>query len=338
MNKVTLPVALLALATCFNTTAMADSAAQQRFRDQGQALDLSGYLQGKNDAQSRSFTFGSAHVHDFTVKDAGIYRFESEAAPGFADSYRIEAMLMDAQGQVIARGEGNGNTGGLKLEQRLEPGDYVLQVQANRFGTRGKPGDSYSVSVAGLDAQGKEVDGAVSDGEGLQFVGSDREGNTNAFVHGGAVATLGAGSAAAVSAAGAVTAMDEGSATEASSVDSKKPQQVQSIATDVKIRARGEVLTFDVAEHSQVAITTSTYPGGDEDTYRLTLEVVDESGRVVANGAGKPGNGNVDIHTQLPQGRYTINASGQKFGSSHSGPNNYELKVTLDQEAVALAR
>lgn len=338
MNKVTLPVALLALATCFNTAAMADSAAQQRFRDQGQALDLSGYLQGKNDAQSRSFTFGSAHAHDFSVKDAGTYRFESEAAPGFADSYRIEAMLMDAQGQVIARGEGNGNTGGLKLEQRLEPGDYVLQVQANRFGTRGKPGDGYSVSVAGLDAQGNEVDGAVSDGEGLQFVGRDREGNANAFVRGGAVATLGAGSAASTSAAGAVTAADEGSATDASSADSKELQQVQSIATDVKIRARGEVLTFEVAEQSQVVITTSTYPGGDEDTYRLTLDVVDESGRVVANGAGKAGNGNVNIHTQLPQGRYTINASGQKFGSSHSGPNNYELKVTLDQDAVAIAR
>ncbi|QRG26800.1 hypothetical protein [Halomonas binhaiensis] len=135
MNKFTVPVALLALgATCFSAVALAedDSAVQQRFREQGKAFDLSKYLQGENDARSRSFTFGSPHAHDFTVKSAGVYRFESKVAPGYADNYRIEAVLMDAQGQVIARDEGNGNSGGLKLEHPLEPGEYTLQVQANR--------------------------------------------------------------------------------------------------------------------------------------------------------------------------------------------------------------
>nr|WP_300306192.1 hypothetical protein [Halomonas sp.] len=397
MNKFTVPVALLALgATCFSAVALAedDSVMQQRFREQGKAFDLSKFLQGENDARSRSFTFGSPHAHDFTVKSAGVYRFESKIAPGYSDNYRIEAVLMDAQGQVISRDEGNGNSGGLKLEQPLEPGDYTLQVQANRFGTRGRAGDGYSIAITGLDAQGNAVKGAVNDGDGIQFVGTDREGNTNAFVRGGAVATLGSGTAAgatagsttasstattgasatsagtAASAAGtsassaagvstgtavaggvaagtaagvAVASSGSNAATEtapqaattdaqaAAPAASAAPEQVQSITTDVKIRARGEFLTFNVAQPSQVAITTSTYPGGDEDTYRLVLEVVDESGQVVAEGAGKAGNGNAEIRTQLAPGRYKIQGYGQKFGSSHSGPNNYELKVVLDQ-------
>lgn len=106
--------------------------------------------------------------------------------------------------------------------------------------------------------------------------------------------------------------------------------EVQVIKTDVKIRARGEVLTFNVAQQGGVHITTSTYPGGDEDTYRLTLEVLDESGSVVAEGAGEGFNGNVDLTTDLAPGRYRIEVAGQKFGSSHSGPSNYELRVELE--------
>lgn len=396
MRKFTVPAALLVLgATCFSSTiVLADegSAVQQRFREQGKGLDLTGFFKSENDARSRSFMFGSPHAHDFTVKSAGVYRFESKVSPGYADNYRIEAMLMDAQGRVIARDEGNGNSGGLKLEQPLEPGDYTLQVQADRFGTRGKAGDGYSIAIVGLDDQGNEVQGGVSDGEGIQFVGTDRDGNSNAFVHGDTVATLGSGTAAGGATAGSTTASSAattgmsagtGASTVATTTSSgtgvssgaavaggvavgtaagvaaassrtdvaaeAAPQapvtsnqaaapaagaasdQVQSITTDVKIRARGEFLTFDVAEPSQVVITTSTYPAGDEETYRLVLEVVDESGQVLAEGAGKAGNGNVEIRTQLAPGRYKIQGFGQKFGGAHSGPNNYELKVVLDQ-------
>ncbi len=101
----------------------------------------------------------------------------------------------------------------------------------------------------------------------------------------------------------------------------------ETIVTDVKIRAKGEVLTFDVAEAGTISIETSTYPAGFEDTYRLTLDVLDESGRVVAEGAGEGFDGDVDMQTVLEPGRYRIRVQGQKFGSAHSGVNNYELKV-----------
>ena len=105
---------------------------------------------------------------------------------------------------------------------------------------------------------------------------------------------------------------------------------MQSVKTDVKIRARGEVLSFNVAEPSSVRITTSTFPPGDEDTYRLTMEVADSSGRIVAEGEGQGFNGNVDLTTQLDPGMYHIRVAGQKFGNAQDGPNNYELKVVLD--------
>ncbi|QRG26801.1 hypothetical protein [Halomonas binhaiensis] len=159
--------------------------------------------------------------------------------------------------------------------------------------------------------------------------------SSGAAVAGGVAAGTAAGVAAASSstdvAAEAAPQAPATSTQAAAPTASTAPDQVQSITTDVKIRARGEFLTFDVAEPSQVVITTSTYPSGDEETYRLVLEVVDESGQVVAEGAGKAGNGNAEIRAQLAPGRYKIQGYGQKFGSSHSGPNNYELKVVLDQ-------
>lgn len=380
MKDTTFPVALLAIGVAvFSSGALADtgSAAQQRFREEGRQLDLTGFFKSDSDARSRTFPFGSPHAHDFTVETAGVYRFESSVTGGYDENYSIEAVLVDEQGNVIARDEGYGLEGGLELEHPLEPGDYELQVKAMRFGSRGRAGDGYSVSVVGLDAQGRPISGSVDDGVGMHFTGTDRDGNQSVFVSSDdAVATLGgsataeaaadssattasgnaassssasgavaagaaAGTAAVVgttSSAGAEAATGGATATAGSApaVESEatgtadSQAEVQVIKTDVKIRARGEVLTFNVAQQGRVHITTSTYPGGDEDTYRLTLEVLDESGSVVAEGAGEGFNGNVDLTTDLAPGRYRIEVAGQKFGSLHSGPSNYELKVELE--------
>ncbi len=180
------------------------------------------------------------------------------------------------------------------------------------------------------------------------FTGSGREGSRSVFVRGeDQVATLGASSgeaAAGAAAAGAnpaaaAAAPAEGGATDAADSATQpapvpaeqapeaSPRSFETIVTDVKIRARGEVLTFEMAERGTVAITTSTYPTGYEDTYRIELEVLDESGGVVAEGAGEGFDGDVDMTTELSPGRYRIRVQGQKFGSVMTGVNNYELKV-----------
>ncbi|MBB3143377.1 hypothetical protein [Halomonas organivorans] len=328
---------LLALGITLASLPAVASEMEERFREEGKSLDLTGFFNAETDAHSRSFLFGSVNAHDFTVTEAGQYRFTSRVNAGYADDYRIAAVLEDAQGNVIARSEALGQNGGLEMRQQLAPGDYVLRVEAQRFGTRGRGGDGYSVHVAGLDEQGRVVDDSVSDGEGFFFTGKNHQGGTSVFVRGeDTVATLGGGAGAAATAdaprasesmASAEPASDEPREPAPVAGEQQGPSGVGTIVTDVKIRARGEVLTFNMAERGSVTITTSTYPTGYEDTYRIELEVLDDSGRVVAEGAGQGFDGDVELTTELAPGRYRIRVQGQQFGSAMSGVNNYELRV-----------
>ena len=344
MNKPILTAGLLSLGLALASSQALASEMLERFRESGKQLDLTGFLQTDNDARSRSFLYGGVQEHDFTVKEAGRYRFESRVPTGESEEYRIEALLLDKQGNVLARSEGLGQNGGLSFEQRLEPGDYVLQVQANKFGTVRRGGNSFSVTVSGVD-----VEEGVSAGDGIAFTGKSREGGRSAFVRRpdvvAAIAAPGASesaeasqpaqadtqSATAEPAAPAADAADSQATTAESDASAASPPEpdkgFERIVTDVKIRARGEVLTFEVLEAGTVAITTSTYPSGQEDTYRLEVEVLDEQGRVVASDAGEGFDGDVDLRTELEPGRYTIRVKGQKFGGSQSGVNNYALEV-----------
>jgi hypothetical protein len=332
-----------------------DSLRQQRFREEGKQLDLTGFLQADTDARSRDFLFNGPQEHDFTVEEAGTYLFESRVPANMSDNYRLAAVLLDDQGQVLARSEALGQNGGLAMRQRLQPGDHVLRVEGELFGSRvEKAGISYQIVVSGLDAQGRRIDDGVSDGGGFFFSGKERQGRRTAFVRGnrGDVPSVSAPSRSTSAATGAAAASrGEGAAGGESGASSaprrdasvqqepqqqprkQPPQGFETIVTDVKIRARGEVLTFDVAEAGTIAITTSTYPPGYENTYRIELEVLDENGRVVAKDAGEGFDGNIDLRTRLSPGRYRIRVQGQKFGSAHSGVNNYELKVVqLDRQ------
>lgn len=336
MNKPIVTAGLLTLGLALASSQALASEMQDRFRESGKQLDLTGFLQADNDARSRSFLYGGVQEHDFTVKEAGSYRFESRVPTGESEEYRIEALLLDKQGNVLARSEGLGQSGGLNFEQRLEPGDYVLQVQANKFGTVRRGGNSFSVSVSGLD-----VEEGVSAGEGIAFTGTGREGGRSAFVRRPDVVAAIAAPAASESAEASQPAQADAPSSAAEPADSKavtaesdttaasapEPDKgFERIVTDVKIRARGEVLSFEVLEAGTVAIATSTFPG-NEGTYRIEAEVVDEQGRVVASDAGEGFDGDVDLRTELEPGRYTIRVNGQKFGSAMSGVNNYELEV-----------
>lgn len=340
MKQPIITVSLLALGLALSSTPALASEREERFREEGKQLDLTGFLQAENDARSRSFLYGSPHEHDFTVNEAGEYLFESEVSGGESEDYRVAAALLDDQGQVIARGEALGQNGGLAMRQRLAPGDYVLRVEGRKFGTRSRTGNSFYITVSGLDSQGRRLEDGVSDGQGLVFTGNGREGSRSVFVRNqDDVATIAAPSQEAAGGTAAATAAATADAPEqveagaqtaqepAGQEADASPRSAETIVTDVKIRARGEVLTFEVAESGTVAITTSTYPTGYEDTYRIELEVLDENGRVVAEGAGQGFDGDVDMTTELAPGRYRIRVQGQKFGSSMTGVNNYELKV-----------
>ncbi|WP_186764366.1 hypothetical protein [Pistricoccus aurantiacus] len=351
--------------------AESDSAAAEKRRASMEPLDLTGFLKSENDARSRDFLYGRWNRHDFQVKTPGVYTFESHVPAGENPDNRIEARLLDSQGQVIAEGQGLGRQGGLEMSQRLEPGDYVLEVQGYKFGAKSNRGDGFFVTVSGQDAQGRQLAEGIDDGGGIVFGGPGKDGRSTAFVRSSeSVVPLAAGGAVAASAKassdnapverepieqastdprpGDVAISEQASSSaespaEPSGLSQGMPAAASSqasetgeaatpergfdeIVTDVKIRAKGEVLTFEVAQAGTVAITTSTF-ADDESNYRIEARVLNEQDEVVAKDKGEGFNGDVDIKTVLEPGRYRVWVQGQKFGSAMSGVNNYELRV-----------
>lgn len=313
---------------------------QERFREEGKQLDLTRFLQSNNDARSRSFLYGRVHEHDFTVEKDGTYVFASHVSGGESQDYRVSAVLLNSQGDVVARGEGLGNAEGLALQERLTKGDYTLQVEGHKFGSSGNSGgNSFYVTV-----EGEDVDGGVSRGDGIAFIGNRRGGGKTAFVRrssavaavapptqsvaAGQVAERSAGQGAQAPAAEATAGNAAATAQQTTSEQSAQaPRQgFEEVVTDVKIRASGEVMTFEVLQEGTIAITTATFPG-NEGTYRIEAEVLDSQGNVVARDAGEGFDGDVDLRTRLAPGEYRVRVHGQKFGGARSGVNNYELKV-----------
>ncbi|WP_311949073.1 hypothetical protein [Halomonas piscis] len=334
----------LALGLGVASTQALASDVQERFREEGRQIDLTRYLQADNDARSHNFFYGRAHEHDFSVEKDGTYVFKSQVPGGESTDYRVSATLLDASGSVIAREKGLGNAGGLDLTQRLEKGDYTLRVEGHKFGSSGNAeGSSFYVTVEGAD-----VEDGVSRGEGIAFAGRQPGESKTAMVRrSDAVAavappssrspqaeteapapasadagvTTSAPAAAAQSEAGQAAA---GGADQTASASSR--QGFEEVVADVKIRASGEVMTFEVLEKGTVAVTTSTFPG-NEGSYRIEAEVLDSDGKVVARDAGEGFDGDVDLRTELAPGEYRVRVKGQKFGGARSGVNNYELKV-----------
>ncbi|MHB0776467.1 hypothetical protein [Halomonas sp. WWR20] len=348
----------LGLASVSSLSLADESPALQRAREAAKQTDMTRFFTSRSDARSQSFLFGGTQEHPFSVEKAGRYVFESTTLPGDSNDYHIEATLLDDQGEVIATEEGLGQSGGLHLEQSLEPGDYVLRVKANKFGTSSRQGNSYVIEVAGLDDRGErlstEQSGIEGGGSGIMFGGPGRDGRTTAFVdHSDEVATIAAprhagdtasnaeastntAATASGAVAGASTAMEGGAQgqgtaqtageTPKAQTESPLPSAFDEIVADIRIREQGEVLSFDVAEAGTVSIASSTFPG-NEGTYRLEARVLDADGNVVASDKGEGFSGNFDIETELQPGRYRVWVSGQKFGSAMTGVNNYTLRV-----------
>lgn len=320
--------------------ALADSVALQRAQQAASELDISKFLTSRTDARSQSFGFGGTHEHRLSVEKAGRYIITSTTMPGNSDDYRIEASLLDGEGNIVATEKGLGQSGGLRLVEALDPGDYELHVTAYKFGSEKTGGDSYNIEVAGLGDSGERLasdDSGINAGSGIKFSEPGRDGRTTAFVdREDAVATIAAPQATNVpapsNASASNTSASAAQKAPAPTEETSMPQAFDEIVADIKIRERGEVLTFDVAKAGTVAITSSTFPG-NESRYRLEARVLDESGAVVASDEGEGFEGDFAIRTRLQPGRYTVWVNGQKFGAARSGVNNYTLRVQqLDAE------
>lgn len=302
---------------------MAQSPALQDSMEAASKVDISKFFTSRTDARSQSFGFGGTHEHAFTVDKSGRYVFTSDTMPGQSNDYYIQAWLLDTQGNVIATGDAQGERGGLELIETLEPGDYVLRVKANKFGSESTGGNSFTVQVAGLSASGERLsneESGIEGASGIMFDAGDDDGTTTAFVNNeDAVATIAAPEPVAPASGDTVTNVEP-------QAEEGAPRAFDEIVADIKIRQSGEVLSFDVAEAGTVSITSSTMIGSQDD-YRLEARLLDASGNVVASDAGEGFEGDFAIETVLQPGRYTIWVDGQKFGAARSGVNNYTLRV-----------
>lgn len=337
--------------------ALAQSEALKAAQEAAGKVDLSHFFRSSSDASSQSFFFGGIHQHPFHVDKAGRYQFASATLPGESEDYKISAKLIDANGNVLARGTGLGNTGGLEMERDLEPGDYTLQVSGHKFGSTRTSGNSFKVTVAELDANGNVIasdEGGVDNGGGIMFGGPGIGGHTTAFVdEKDEVATLSAPGRKAANDVASGADMEQGQsdasagstntgtaaepstggtgATESlprtgGQQEVEMPDAFDEIVADIKVLQEGEVLSFDVAEAGTVSVASSTFPG-NEGTYRLQAKILDASGNTVASDEGSLAVGNFDIETVLQPGRYTVWVKGQRFGSAMNAANNYTLRV-----------
>ncbi|WP_136069268.1 hypothetical protein [Modicisalibacter radicis] len=318
---------------------------------QGSTIDVTKYFSSRSDAKSQSFNFGGWNEHEFTVEKAGRYLFESHSRPGMSTRYRIEAQLLDERGNIVAESEALGSDdGGLHMSQRLEPGDYVLKVNAREFGNTKLKGNRYTISVAGLDERGNRLSEDESGVEGPSGIGFDREaeGPTTAFVRSpdasaalaapvsqtssasgsGATADTGQGDAVSSQAAATSSSLSAGAADGAgqAAAEGTPPEGFKEIVTDVNMRKRGKALSFDVRQAGTVSVSTSTM-SGYEGTYRIEARILDSQGNVVASEQGSRFAGDVDIETVLQPGSYSVWVSGQNYGNPNDVANNYALSV-----------
>lgn len=303
--------------------------AAERRVEPSDTFDLTTFLPSRSDAQSQSFHFGGLNAHKFTVEKTGRYRIRSSNSAGMSDNYRINAWLKDGDGELVAQQEAFGQAGGLDMAVTLEPGDYVLESRGKDFGQSKRLGNRYSISVAGLSAEGNRLssdESGIDDGSGVGF-GISKDGSSTAFVHSADAVTSLAAPQAVIADAAPTTDSDRDVADELPASDRQAPPTTfKEIITDVAMMTRGEVLNFEVEAPGDVSITTATMIG-KEGTYRIEAKLLDAEGQVIASDKGERFEGDISITTRLAPGRYTIWVNGHRYGNINEGANNYALHV-----------
>ncbi|WP_445621216.1 hypothetical protein ACUN8C_05130 [Kushneria sp. Sum13] len=97
------------------------------------------------------------------------------------------------------------------------------------------------------------------------------------------------------------------------------------ILRDVPMRTDGEVLKFEVV--SAGTVTVDSFTMDSSGNYRISGELVDSNGQVVASDSGSGFQGDFHLRESLEPGIYSVRVRGQKFGGVRSGANNFTLRI-----------
>ncbi|GHC30975.1 hypothetical protein GCM10010082_26510 [Kushneria pakistanensis] len=97
------------------------------------------------------------------------------------------------------------------------------------------------------------------------------------------------------------------------------------ILRDVPMRTNGEVLRFEVV--SAGTVTVDSFTMDSSGNYRISGELLDSDGNVVASDSGSGFQGDFHLRESLEPGIYSVRVRGQKFGGVRGGANNFTLRV-----------
>ncbi|NVN56867.1 hypothetical protein FLM52_13940 [bacterium Scap17] len=255
-----------------------------------------------------------------TELEPGVYKLRVRAdklgaGKSGGNTYEINVAGLSESGEKLSAEESGIETGnGLVFLDTDGDGRRTAFVDANDEVATIKPATVAAAEQAAREKKAVETGNAAAEGA--------------ASATGAAATTSAAATAAAeTSAAAATTAAATGSAAVTETEAEAEPdRRFDEIVTDVRILEKGEVMTFDVADRGTVTIDSETFPGS-EGTYKLEMRLLDENGNTVASDKGEGFQGDFHLKTVLEPGRYTVWVSGQKFGSSMQGVNNYTVRV-----------
>jgi len=252
-----------------------------------------------------------------TELEPGVYKLRVRAdklgaGKSGGNTYEINVAGLSESGEKLSAEESGIETGnGLVFLDTDSDGRRTAFVDANDEVATIKPATIAAAEQAAREKKAAETGNAAA--EGASATGA------------ATAATAAASGAAETSAAAATTAAATGSAA-VTEAEAEPDRRFDEIVTDVRILEKGEVMTFDVADRGTVTIDSETFPGS-EGTYKLQMRLLDENGNTVASDKGEGFQGDFHLKTVLEPGRYTVWVSGQKFGSSMQGVNNYTVRV-----------
>ncbi|SDN62027.1 hypothetical protein [Vreelandella arcis] len=90
-------------------------------------------------------------VVTFTLDEPRDVQIDSSTFPGNEGSYRIEARLLDAQGNLVAQDKGTAVAGDFAISERLAPGEYRVWVDGRRIGSIQGRDSTYQLRVEVID-------------------------------------------------------------------------------------------------------------------------------------------------------------------------------------------
>lgn len=83
---------------------------------------------------------------------------------------------------------------------------------------------------------------------------------------------------------------------------------------------------FTVDTAGRYQFSSSTMPGDSSD-YKISAKLIDSNGNVLASGSGLGNTGGLEMTESLEPGDYSLQVSGQKFGTTRTGGSSFNIDV-----------